>query len=100
MFSLVFHVKGDITSLQENYPGEYIDFSTYHSTSLSDRYAPLPPQSPLGEALPAAPPPEIPDEPRDRFVDVVVDFTLQDITIEFPTVSVCCACVLYIHCTC
>ena len=83
-------VSRDITSQQENYPGEYIDFSTYHSTSFSDQYAPLAPRSPLGEAPPAAPPPEVPDEPQERFVDVVVDFTLRNVTAEFPTVSVCC----------
>lgn len=89
-------VSRDITLQQENYPGEYIDFSTYHSTSLSDQYAPLATRSPLGEALPAAPPPEVPDDSQERFVDVVVDFTLHNITAELPTVRYIITCAVHL----
>ena len=81
--------------LQENYPGEYVEFSTYHSTSPSEPRVPVAPQPPLREAPPAVPPSGVPDVPCERFLDVVVDFALHNITAEFPTVSyhyLCCCC--------
>ena len=73
--------------LQENYPGEYIEFSTYHSTFPAEPGSPLAPQPPLVDVPPAVVPSGVPDLPQERFLDVVVDFSLHDVTAEFPTVS-------------
>jgi hypothetical protein len=75
----------DLLALKENYPGEYVEFSTYHSTSPSEPRVPVAPQPPLREAPPAVPPSGVPDVPCERFLDVVVDFALHNITAEFPT---------------
>ena len=79
--------------LQENYPGEYVEFSTYHSTFSSEPLVPVAPRPPLREAPPAVLPSGVSDVPCERFLDVVVDFALRNITAEFPTV-----CHHYLHC--
>jgi hypothetical protein len=76
----------DHCSTQENYPGIYLEFSTYNSTFPPDTPTPQPPpQPPLTSVPPASPPSGLPDRPNLRFVDVVVDFALHNITAEFPT---------------
>ena len=71
---------------QENYPGEYLDFTAYHSRQPAEYSAPAAPQGPLKDAPPASPPADVPDTPQERFLDVEVDFALRNITVEFPTV--------------
>lgn len=73
--------------LQENYPGEYINFTTFRSSMPSEHDTPADSRLPLGEEPPPNPPEDIPNIPAERFLDVVVDFALHDITAEFPTVS-------------
>ena len=72
---------------QENYPGIYLEFSTYHSTFPSDAPSPQPSPPPLAAVPPPTPSPGLNDSPKERFLDIIVDFALQNITAEFPSVS-------------
>lgn len=75
----------DLLGLKENYPGEYIKMTTFHSNMPA-----APPTSqPCPPHLKEATPPEPysgQDEPAERTMDIFVSFKLQHITAEFPTV--------------
>ena len=75
------------THTQENYPGEYINFTVFNSNVPSCSTPPAKDPKPPLTAEPPSCPPNLPDEPKERFLDVIVDFKLHDITAEFPTVS-------------
>ena len=75
-----------ITSVQENYPGEYIKVSTFNSNIPSE---PLPQRLPPPHLIDAPPPSSLEgsSELKERALNVYVEFKLRNITAEFPTVS-------------
>ena len=77
----------DLLALNENYPGEYINFKTFNSNIPTPQS--VPEKSPLPH-LSSAPPPDPPTgphEPGERTLWMYVDFKLRNVTAEFPTVS-------------
>ena len=75
------------THTQENYPGEYINFTTFNSNVPFHSPPPEKDPNPPLVDMPPSFPPDLPDEPKARFVDVFVDFKLRNVTAEFPNVS-------------
>ena len=71
--------------MQENYPGIYINMTPFNSNVPSAPFPEGPPPTTLKEA---SPPPlcDGPHHPKERTIDILVNFKLQNITAEFPAV--------------
>lgn len=78
-----------VISMQENYPGEYIDFAAFNSMFA---HCPKAEDRPHPKFVDETPQyfTDKPHEPDGQFINVVVDFKLHNLTAEFPTVSSTC----------
>ncbi len=77
----------DLVALNENYPGEYINFKTFNSNIPTPQSVPERPPPPHLNSAPPPDPPTGSHEPGERTLWMYVDFRLKNITAEFPTVG-------------